>query len=63
MKVGGVQIDSPRKKTTLKKPCLIRVKIENKQNPGCLNKEYNAIFEHIIISGPIPEVKKNDQWL
>ena len=32
----------------------LRYKI--KHNQGCLNKEY-AIFEHIRLSGPIPEVK------
>ena len=26
---------------------LFLLKIKNKQNPGCLNKEYNEVFEHI----------------
>ena len=29
---------------------LILLKIKIKQNPGCLNKEYNAIFEHIQLN-------------
>ena len=27
---------------------LFRLKIKIKQNPGCPNKEYNAVFKHII---------------
>ena len=38
---------------------LFLLKTKIKQNPGCPNKEYNAIFKHIhLISGPIPKVKK-----
>ena len=29
---------------------LFLLKIEIKQNPGCLNKEYNAIFQHIQLN-------------
>ena len=27
---------------------LFQLNIEIKQNPGCPNKEYNAVFKHII---------------
>ena len=38
---------------------LFLLKIKIKQNPGCLNKEYNAIFEHIHLNfTPIPDVKR-----
>ena len=43
------------------------LKIEIKQNPGCPNKEYNSIFEHINhITRAYPRSKKKiciDRWL